>query len=392
MTASADKTARRADKLQKKAAKQLARQQKNAALTQKKAGQQPPGELCHVTLTSEGGLPCQQTAQVPHIAHGLPCCLHILAHHSILASSSSAHALNVQAHAAGFWQNPISYLFYFWYTPLLWLVSPSMCVVPLAACLCLLVCFTRPINDAHRATSGQYSGRMSLRCRTTWKQTKFILSSSPNGGDCLQQQRPRPRCGLPQLSPDLNQCCLFCPECTKMTVLDIPCCVRQQSGRYSRQRDGLLCGPVTDWTRHAGAQGREKLERTRNGKIAAFLWKTLWARHKGTLMASLALQGVYSAFNFAGPVILNKIVTFLQNWALWKAEQNAPLVRLSSVKHVCHHANVYKADVLARCAACHTPQAGVESTGLPSCMLHACQCCGQVRASQLQQMGLKVDM
>ncbi len=75
------------------------------------------------------------------------------------------------------------------------------------------------------------------------------------------------------------------------------------------------------------AQGREKLERTRNGKIAAFLWKTLWARHKATLMASLALQGVYSAFNFAGPVILNKIVTFLQNWALWKAEQNQPLVR-----------------------------------------------------------------
>ena len=80
-----------------------------------------------------------------------------------------------------------------------------------------------------------------------------------------------------------------------------------------------------------GAQGREKLERTRDGKIAAFLWKTLWARHKGTLMASLALQGVYSAFNFAGPVILNKIVTFLQNWSLWKAEQNAPLVRLPPV-------------------------------------------------------------
>jgi len=78
----------------------------------------------------------------------------------------------------------------------------------------------------------------------------------------------------------------------------------------------------------SGPQGREKLERTRNGKIAAFLWKTLWARHKATLMASLALQGVYSAFNFAGPVILNKIVTFLQNWALWKAEQNQPLVRL----------------------------------------------------------------
>ena len=80
--------------------------------------------------------------------------------------------------------------------------------------------------------------------------------------------------------------------------------------------------------RSLGVQGREKLERTRNGKIAAFLWKTLWARHRGTLMASLALQGVYSAFNFAGPVILNKIVTFLQNWALWKAEQNQPLVRL----------------------------------------------------------------
>ena len=76
------------------------------------------------------------------------------------------------------------------------------------------------------------------------------------------------------------------------------------------------------------AQGREKLELTKDGKIAAFLWKTLWARHKGTLLASLALQGVYSAFNFAGPVILNKIVTFLQNWAFWRAEQSTPLVRV----------------------------------------------------------------
>ena len=88
------------------------------------------------------------------------------------------------------------------------------------------------------------------------------------------------------------------------------------------------CVPCWKFNAFFRAQGREKLERTRDGKIAAFLWKTLWARHKGTLMVSLALQGVYSAFNFAGPVILNKIVTFLQNWALWKAEQNAPLVRV----------------------------------------------------------------
>ena len=81
-------------------------------------------------------------------------------------------------------------------------------------------------------------------------------------------------------------------------------------------------------------QGLEKLERTRNGKIASFLWLTLWSRHKRWLLVSLALQGVYSAFNFAGPVILNKIVTFLQNWALYRAEQTAPLVRMSFISHL----------------------------------------------------------
>ena len=54
MSASADKTALRAEKLQKKAARQQARQQKNAARTQKKAGQQPPGELSYDTLCAAG--------------------------------------------------------------------------------------------------------------------------------------------------------------------------------------------------------------------------------------------------------------------------------------------------------------------------------------------------
>ena len=73
-------------------------------------------------------------------------------------------------------------------------------------------------------------------------------------------------------------------------------------------------------------QGRAKLKRTAQGKIAGYLWNSLWQRHKRMMMVSLFLQFIYSAFNFAGPVLLNKVVTFLTSSALYKAEQSAPLV------------------------------------------------------------------
>ena len=73
-------------------------------------------------------------------------------------------------------------------------------------------------------------------------------------------------------------------------------------------------------------QGRAKLERTGAGKVAGFLWAALWQRHKWMLLLSLGLQGIYSAFNFSGPIILSKIVTFLGNSALYKAQINTTLV------------------------------------------------------------------
>lgn len=45
------------------------------------------------------------------------------------------------------------------------------------------------------------------------------------------------------------------------------------------------------------------------------------------LMLSLALQAVYAGFNFSGPVLLSKIVSFLGNSALYKAQLNQELVR-----------------------------------------------------------------
>ena len=75
-----------------------------------------------------------------------------------------------------------------------------------------------------------------------------------------------------------------------------------------------------------GLQGRAKLERAAAGKVAAFLWNALWHRHKWMLMVSLFLQGIYSAFNFSGPVILSKIVTFLGNNKLYTAQLNNKLV------------------------------------------------------------------
>lgn len=76
----------------------------------------------------------------------------------------------------------------------------------------------------------------------------------------------------------------------------------------------------------SAVQGRAKLERTAKGKVAGFLWGTLWQRHKWNLMISLVLQAIYSAFNFSGPIILSRIVTFLVNNKLYVDQSGRPLV------------------------------------------------------------------
>ena len=56
-----------------------------------------------------------------------------------------------------------------------------------------------------------------------------------------------------------------------------------------------------DWgTQHSlpPLQGRQKFERTEAGKIAPHLWASLLTQHGGWLFASIALQGIYNAFNF----------------------------------------------------------------------------------------------
>lgn len=68
----ADKALLKEEQLVRKAEKRAAKQKKLAALTQKKAGELPPG----------------------------------------------------------FWHNPVSFLFYFWYTPLLSLVSVTLNPIP----------------------------------------------------------------------------------------------------------------------------------------------------------------------------------------------------------------------------------------------------------------------
>lgn len=45
-------------------------------------------------------------------------------------------------------------------------------------------------------------------------------------------------------------------------------------------------------------QGRQKFERTEAGKIAPHLWGSLLTQHGPWLFASIALQGIYNAFNF----------------------------------------------------------------------------------------------
>jgi len=60
------------------------------------------------------------------------------------------------------------------------------------------------------------------------------------------------------------------------------------------------------------AKGRHKMQRAQDGKEAPHLWRLLFKQHWLWLFASVAMQGIYNAFNFSGPIILGKIVTFLQ--------------------------------------------------------------------------------
>ena len=98
-------------------------------------------------------------------------------------------------------------------------------------------------------------------------------------------------------------------------------------------------------------QGRAKLERAANGKVAGFLWGTLWQRHKWMLMVSLFLQAIYSAFNFSGPVILSKIVTFLGNNKLYTAQLNNQLV--SDPRSLCNAIRLAFIRVVLRQAHMH---------------------------------------
>lgn len=72
-------------------------------------------------------------------------------------------------------------------------------------------------------------------------------------------------------------------------------------------------------------KGRLKFERTEAGKIAPHLWASLFTQHGPWLFASISLQAIYNAFNFSGPVILNKIVTFLQNSDIYNTAQTVTL-------------------------------------------------------------------
>ncbi len=60
-------------------------------------------------------------------------------------------------------------------------------------------------------------------------------------------------------------------------------------------------------------QGRALLKRTEDGQTAGPLFKTLYGIHAIPLAWALALQIVYSGQQFAGPLLLKQITTFLDN-------------------------------------------------------------------------------
>lgn len=62
-------------------------------------------------------------------------------------------------------------------------------------------------------------------------------------------------------------------------------------------------------------QGRALLKRTEDGQTAGPLFKTLYGMHAIPLAFALLLQLGYNAQQFAGPLLLKKITTFLTNSA-----------------------------------------------------------------------------
>ncbi len=60
-------------------------------------------------------------------------------------------------------------------------------------------------------------------------------------------------------------------------------------------------------------QGRVLLKKTEDGQTAGPLFKTLYAIHGIPLAWALALQILYSGQQFAGPLLLKQITTFLDN-------------------------------------------------------------------------------
>lgn len=66
---------------------------------------------------------------------------------------------------------------------------------------------------------------------------------------------------------------------------------------------------------YLGLQGRALLKRTEDGQTAGPLFKTLYGMHAIPLAFALLLQLGYNAQQFAGPLLLKKITTFLTNSA-----------------------------------------------------------------------------
>ena len=60
-------------------------------------------------------------------------------------------------------------------------------------------------------------------------------------------------------------------------------------------------------------QGRALLRKTEDGQTAGPLFKTLYAIHGIPLAWALALQILYSGQQFAGPLLLKQITTFLDD-------------------------------------------------------------------------------
>lgn len=79
-----------------------------------------------------------------------------------------------------------------------------------------------------------------------------------------------------------------------------------QSNTYTKQGCGLTASfyPL---------QGRKKLKECEDGQTAGPLFGTLYGMHALRLLWALGLQILYNGQQFAGPLLLKQITTFLQN-------------------------------------------------------------------------------